>query len=284
MTSKRLKLLLIRGLGHSGTTMLDLALGAHPQIIGLGEAARILETPKSGDEHRGPSQLRGPHRFERRCTCGAIAAECPIWGPQLDWLLLHDHMPMQEKVKRLLKGSPHDGGAVWHVDSYQDDLEMTRLSEAMFDIRIIHLVRDVRSWVHSRARAARKSGLRWPAMRQLARWWRVNAKFERSFWQSPYPVFHLGYEEFALQPQRSLELLCAWLSIDFQEAMLAPGQNSSSHILAGNRVRFDAERSRTIAYDGAWLGAPAPTAADLGLLLPNVARMNRRLVYSNGLL
>ncbi|MEL0265555.1 MAG: sulfotransferase, partial [Synechococcus sp.] len=37
MSSKRLKLLLIRGLGHSGTTMLDLGLGAHPQIIGLGE-------------------------------------------------------------------------------------------------------------------------------------------------------------------------------------------------------------------------------------------------------
>ena len=54
-----------------------------------------------------------------------------------------------------------------------------------------------------------------------------------------------------LQPQRSLELLSTWLSIDFQEAMLAPGQNSISHILAGNRVRFDAERSRTIAYDGA---------------------------------
>ena len=235
MSSKRLKLLLIRGLGHSGTTMLDLALGAHPQIIGLGEAARILATPKPGDEHRGPSQLRGAHRFERRCTCGVVAAECPIWGPQLEWLRLHDQMPMQEKVLRLLKGSPHDGGAVWHVDSYQDDLEMTRLPEAMFDIRIIHLVRDVRSWVHSRARAGRKSGLRWPALPQLARWWRVNAKFERSFRQSPYPVFHLGYEEFALQPQSSLELLSTWLSIDFQEAMLAPGQNSSSHILAGNR-------------------------------------------------
>ena len=48
MSSKRLKLLLIRGLGHSGTTMLDLALGAHPQIIGLGEAARILATPQAG--------------------------------------------------------------------------------------------------------------------------------------------------------------------------------------------------------------------------------------------
>ena len=191
---------------------------------------------------------------------------------------------MQEKVQQLLEGSPHGGEVVWHVDSYQDDLDMTHLSEAIFDIRIIHLVRDVRSWVHSRARAGRKSGLRWPAMRQLARWWRVNAKFERSFRQSPYPVFHLGYEEFALQPQRSLQLLCDWLSIDFQEAMLAPGLNSSSHILAGNRVRFDEDRSRTIAYDGAWLAAPGPTAAHFGLLLPGVARMNRRLVYSNDLL
>ena len=130
MSSKRLKLLLIRGLGHSGTTMLDLALGAHPQIIGLGEAARILATPRPGDEHRGPSQLRGAHRFERRCTCGVVAAECPIWGPQLEWLRLHDQAPMQEKVQRLLMDSPHAGEAVWHVDSYQDDLQMTRLPEA----------------------------------------------------------------------------------------------------------------------------------------------------------
>ena len=191
---------------------------------------------------------------------------------------------MQEKVQRLLMDSPHAGDVVWHVDSYQDDLEMTQLPEAMFDIRIIHLVRDVRSWVHSRAQSGRKAGQRWSAARQLARWWRVNAKFERAFRQSPYPVFRLGYEEFALQPQRSLQLVCAWLSIQFKDVMLAPGLNSSSHILAGNRVRFDADRSRTIAYDGAWLAAPAPTAAHLGLLLPGVARMNHRLVYSNDLL
>ena len=80
----RRRLLLIRGLGHSGTTILDLALGAHPQLVGLGEAARILERPAAGDEHRGPAQLRGDLRFERRCTCGAVAAECPVWGPLLE--------------------------------------------------------------------------------------------------------------------------------------------------------------------------------------------------------
>ncbi|WP_370523173.1 hypothetical protein [Synechococcus sp. A15-60] len=54
----RPRLLLIRGLGHSGTTILDLALGAYPQLVGLGETARILERPAAGEEHRGLAQLR----------------------------------------------------------------------------------------------------------------------------------------------------------------------------------------------------------------------------------
>ena len=35
-------LLLIRGLGHSGSTLLDLVLGGHPSIIGVGEASGVL--------------------------------------------------------------------------------------------------------------------------------------------------------------------------------------------------------------------------------------------------
>ena len=58
--------------------ILDLALGAHPQVMGLGEAARILEMPKPGEETQGPAMLRESHRYERlhlvrscRCTYGA---------------------------------------------------------------------------------------------------------------------------------------------------------------------------------------------------------------------
>ena len=54
----RPKLLLIRGLGHSGTTILDLALGANPDVMGLGEAARLLRPPEITDAHDGPYRLR----------------------------------------------------------------------------------------------------------------------------------------------------------------------------------------------------------------------------------
>ena len=65
-------LLLIRGLGHSGSTILDLALGAHPQLIGLGEAVRVLERPRLGEEHKG------------RSNCGVISAS-NVAAPVVSW-------------------------------------------------------------------------------------------------------------------------------------------------------------------------------------------------------
>lgn len=55
------KLLLIRGLGNSGTIILDLVLVAHPQMIGLWEALRILRTPLPGEERRAPARLRAEY-------------------------------------------------------------------------------------------------------------------------------------------------------------------------------------------------------------------------------
>ncbi len=123
------KLLLIRGLGHSGTTLLDLVLVAHPQIIGLGESIRILRTPLPGEQQRGPARLRAELRHQRLCTCGCTAASCPIWGPLLEWLPAHDHLPLAEKLRQLLSGVDQNvnqlGDVIeWVVESYQDDLEI----------------------------------------------------------------------------------------------------------------------------------------------------------------
>lgn len=272
------RLLLIRGLGHSGTTILDLALGAHPAITGLGEAVRLLETPAAGDAHRGPAQLRGPLRFERACTCGAVAAACPVWGPVLDWLPANDHRPLLEKLHHLLDAlAPAEHS--WVVESYQDDRHLPLLRDPSLEIRVIHLTRDVRSWVHSRARDGRRQGHWLPGLAPLLRWWRLSARHAALFEECGKPVFRLGYEELALAPEASLRRLCHWLELDFDPAMLQPVLHSGSHILAGNRVRFDVEKGRAIHYDADWMGMGAGVA-QLALLWPPLARLNRRLVYS----
>lgn len=277
-------LLLIRGLGHSGSTILDLALGAHPQLIGLGEAVRVLERPRLGEEHKGPQQLRGDLRFERRCTCGELAAECPVWGPLLGWLPDHDDRPLAEKFNRLIEHltatSPR-----WLVESFQADEQLLDSSALGRPVRVIQLTRDVRSWVHSESlrgleRHGRGGTVGW---RSMLRWWRINRRWERRLNHSGCELFRLGYEELALAPELALRELCAWLEVGFDSAMLQPGLNSSSHIVSGNRMRFDPGQSQAIRYDAAWLSSSA-LSLRFAPLIPSVARLNRRLVYSNGLL
>ena len=277
-------LLLIRGLGHSGSTILDLALGAHPQLIGLGEAVRVLERPRLGEEHKGPQQLRGDLRFERRCTCGELAGDCPVWGPLLAWLPAHDDRPLAEKFNRLIEPltatSPR-----WLVESFQADEQLLEAQSLGRPVRVIQLTRDVRSWVHSESRRGverhgRGGTVGW---RSMLRWWRINRRWEQRLNRSGCAVFRLGYEELALAPEQALRQLCAWLEVGFDPAMLQPGLNSSSHIVSGNRMRFDPRQSQAIRYDAAWLSSAA-LSLRLAPLLPAVARLNRRLVYSNGLL
>jgi uncharacterized protein (DUF2237 family) len=278
------KLLLIRGLGHSGTTILDLALGAHPQMVGLGEAARILERPSPSDAHRGPAQLRGDLRFERRCTCGEVAADCPVWGPVLAWLPEHDDCSLAVKMKRLIAALERahvleSSSTSWVIDSYQGDFTLPFEQESDLEIRVIHLTRDLRSWVHSRARSGREEGRWLPGLKPMLRWCWMNARHERLLQRCPHPVLRLGYEQLALDPEASLRRICTWLGLEMSEQMLQPGHFSTSHVLSGNRMRFDAKRSAAIRYDASWMAAPTGLG-QAALAVPWVAALNRRLVYS----
>ena len=277
------KVLLIRGLGHSGTTILDLALGAHPQITGLGEAVRLLEKPAPQDGHRGPAQLRGDLRYQRQCTCGLVADACPVWGPMLRWLPDHDDQPLPQKLKRLISELELPGvlsaQESWVVDSYQDDFVLPFLEDPSLEIRVIHLTRDVRSWVHSRSRDGRQRGRWLPGLQPLLRWWRLSARHERQLKRCGKPVFRLGYEELALRPEQSLRRVCDWLGLDFAPEMLAPVAQSGSHILSGNRMRFDVKKGGAIQYDADWM-SKGSGLAQIAMLLKPLSSLNRRLVYS----
>ena len=284
MVKSRPKLLLIRGLGHSGTTILDLALGANPNVTGLGEAARLLLPPRRSDAHDGPYQLRNNLRFKRLCSCGSVAADCSIWGEYLEWLCLNDDCSMDEKVLKLLSSGDHLGDDNWYVDSYQDDLSMVHLPSELFDLRVIHLVRDIRSWLPGRVRSDRGKGKHFSSFRNALRWIYVNKKFSNVFRRSGMPVLRVGYEELALRPEITLRLICEWLGLDFSAQMLSPGAYSKSHILLGNRVRWQGDRNQKIAYDGSWLACNKPSFSSLVFSVPLVAKMHRSLVYSNNLL
>jgi hypothetical protein len=66
----RLPLVYILSNGRSGTTLLDLLLGAHPRVWTVGEVQNL------------PWEMRYPRA---PCGCGNPVQESPFWAP-----ILHD--------------------------------------------------------------------------------------------------------------------------------------------------------------------------------------------------
>jgi hypothetical protein len=97
-TETPVKILKIMGLGRSGSTILDIVLGNHPQIESVGEVGSLIRSGWVSQE-----SLRGidPKRLRRPlCTCGkrldipnidTPAEACPFWSAvRREWVARAD--------------------------------------------------------------------------------------------------------------------------------------------------------------------------------------------------
>lgn len=264
----RKSVLLVVGAPHSGTTILDAALGVSPQVVGVGEAVRL--TSGVNTDH-----LEG-EGGRRICTCGMPAIECPVWSEVLPHLspdiTVRSHFPFVDRAARDLSSDVR-----YVLDSSPNAAEHAEeLSE--YDVRVIQVTRDVRSWVASRRK--RKADT---LVSAYVTWWRNVTRVEAEVTRLALPRFRLGYEELALRPRETLTLLCDWLGVPFDEAMLAPFGNTGSHIITGNGSIRKRTLAAKIRYDGSWLAAGEYPLAS-ALLTGCCAHLNQRLVYANGVL
>lgn len=264
------KIILIAGIGHSGSTLLDRVLGCHPRIVGLGEVSKVLRTPLA--------ELREGRYRQSDCSCGALASECPFWSDFLDWLEANHRLSLEEKYTRLLLHFRQQFGSdILLLDSSKTVRPYQAWLHHQHELRAIFLARDIRSWVYSRLTGhdARDKG---GTLRLAARWWRGMRRTERFLDRHGIPRFQLGYEELAIQPERMLARLCDWLGLELDPAMLTPA-NTGSHIIRGNRTHRDTSRRSAIRYDARWMRS-SRLMLQSPLLLP-LAALNRRLVYAN---
>ena len=236
----------------------------------------------------------------QRCSCGDTLKGCPFWGPFC--ALFQDRAPASRRARYelLLEAfRGHFGGGRVLVDSSKS-LETVRAWTEVVgrdDVRVLYLVRDVRSWTISMIDLSRRNGefrikdliskFGLGAPRKIAgrsrfnrfrQWYRGNREIDRFLAGSGIPRFQLGYEELCLHPNRLVESLCRFLGVPPTRTMLSI-ERSGSHIVLGNRMKEDAEKRRGILYDVRWLLRDEwllPSA-----LLPHVMRYNARQVYRN---
>jgi hypothetical protein len=259
------KTILIIGIGHSGSTILDMALGCHPDVVGLGEVSKVLRTPLN----------EYATRYEKgRCSCGEVSRDCGFWSGFLDWLEKNPNQRVEKKYEELIRYfQSRYGSKTVLLDSSKTVRPYMAHLNRNHDVRVIFLVRDIRSWVHSR-HTREGQGL----LRLVFRWWRGNHRTERFIRRHGLQMMLLGYEELAIYPREMLEKVCNFLEIGFKEEMLRPAA-SQSHIIRGNTARVDKEKVAEIRYDARWM-----TSTRLMLqafLFWPFLTANRRWVYSN---
>ncbi|MEA3448825.1 MAG: hypothetical protein U9Q98_10355 [Bacteroidota bacterium] len=259
LTKMGSKIVYIAGLGHSGSTILDMSLGTLPGVVGLGELKSIMDE-RSRDRH-----------FTSVCSCGKHAKDCVVWKEVHGVLKgLNSDSEKLEAMLELLKRN--FGDCVTMVDSSKNSYAYLKYLSEKHDLKVIYLTRDVRSWSYTRHLATRK-----PVVYYFLRWYLENLKLRLRIKKMGIKPWYVGYEEMALYPEHVLPTIAKHLGLEYSESMLSLDE-TNSHIISGNVARVDKIKRLNWKYDARWM--VSRRIMFLSPLFLLVQKMNRKLVYS----
>ena len=262
----------ILGYGRSGSTILDIVLGSHPEIQSVGEL-----------------DLLSREWEERCCSCGMTYEACPLWsrvrastleaiGPhsigerekilrcvedlRVFPLLLANAIPQRRAldyrrlVREELASIARIGGKATILDSSKCAREAAGRALAMSRIagvrvKMIHLVRDGRAvlWSVKRGDNVRlgegcgedAAAFSWPTVRALGGWMLANAIALLTALVSPRgSVLQVRYEDLVREPRRELMRIGRFLERDLSAIAdrIERGETfAAGHNTGGNRAR-----------------------------------------------
>ena len=203
------KVCFVGGAGHSGSTLLGIALGSHPSVFYAGEARKSLFL---GDE-RKPLRKR---------VCKVCGPECPVWG----------HLDRREG-EDLYEALSRRTGRPIVVDSTKlpawIEEQTTIVVSRGVAVHLIYLARDGRAVLASQLRkypdvSAHEHAQRW--VKRIAETDALVARF-------PGGVSQVRYEDFATRPEEILRTLAGALGLEWDPQIMDPW-HTEQHPLGGN--------------------------------------------------
>lgn len=255
----------IAGYGHSGSTLLNILLGQHPDLMGAGELFR----------------LPAAWAAEEFCSCGEPLTRCPVWREIVHrWRRSTDDEPvstygrLQTSFEGWLPRGRAGDSSAWRAYAEQtvslfqairdvtgrdvivDSSKLPARARALarmpgIDLRILHLVRDGRGVAWSlRRRLARdpRAGIQTEKQaRSVLRtgivWMATNLATEHVARRLPVgQALRLGYEELVGDTDAVLARIGTTVEVDLArvaEALAARAPLEVGHVMAGNRLRMD---------------------------------------------
>ncbi|NQV49071.1 MAG: sulfotransferase [Candidatus Marinimicrobia bacterium] len=244
---KKIKLVYIVSLGHSGSTLLDVLLNQHSKIQSVGEVMFYDEW------------VRNDHL----CSCGKPLKQCPFWlGAAVensDPIGDIDHPDYGDRSFTLLQGVANSSGVNVVVDSSKSLQRLKKLkSDPRLDVIPIHLVRNgyavVNALRYSHDRPGTSGELKTrptPIYKGILRWVSRNRSIEKYLATlKPDEYALIRYEDLCRQPELALQKICKLAGLDFEGSMLTPSVEHI-HNIGGSRWRY-AHKPIEIKLDEKW--------------------------------
>jgi len=261
----------IAGLSHSGSTILGIALGSTEGAVSVGEV---------------DATIRRLDQPQHSCTCGAAATDCLVWAPVFANEQLRTTREFGAGYQALYDSLAADLKPRLIVDTSKDPAALDALAALQHSsaagapgarLKVVFLLKDPRSYFVSHYRqwlSASRSAANSPdAARRLRHksrrartfagelliaslnWWWGNRRILHKLRAGGHDYIVLSYEEMVLNSARAEARLSEFLglSIRLQDYTVRPEQQ---HILRGNHLRHDSERSSRLRYDYRWFHDP----------------------------
>lgn len=229
------------GKGHSGSTILNLVLGRHPQIVSLGEVSTTLNNLEETNN---------------LCTCGKNKKGCPIWSKVL---ALDINITITEKYQKLIEiVKEYYGQDAIIADSSKSLKSLKALDENFVkrNFYMLFLLKDIRSYLLSMIDLKEKHNKEKVKTRDIFRfildWYYGNRKIKNYLRNKSLPHFQIGYEDFALNTPIVLKELTSNLFISYNNKSFDSKSQDKIHIMHGNAMRHDNEKNQEIKYDYRW--------------------------------
>lgn len=268
-----IKVIYILGLGHSGSTLLDLILGSHSQIESVGEIKQFGKYWQTFSDNSVKLEKKD------RCTCGVHVHECEYWNKVKHEMEANckefNTLPDFDNKEQynlnnycLLKAILKVTGKKIICDSSKNPLRLESfLKSDLFEVFIIHLVRDSRavaySWARKGVRAGKAKEPQYNYYKVLKTWRRFNKNSYLQF-SSLSNYFFLKYENLANNPQKIVSEILERNNLEFESDQLQFWK-FKHHNIYGNRIRTRGEQE--IKIDGSYLEYLTPQEWWLGTLM-----------------
>jgi Sulfotransferase family len=281
-----LKVIFIAGASHSGSTLLDLMLNAHPEIVSAGELkqlGRYARLQKGGREVTKRNKPK-PEPSTAKCTCGAPTVwGCPFWsrvsgltegasGRTIADLNVEDYaeaLSFATDNVVLFRAIATAAGKRHVVDSskHRGRLKLLLQNPAL-DVFPVFLLRNPQGQICSSLKSLsprenpRKK--RPSLVQSILTYVQTNREIRRLLDGRPHAVVH--YEELVHNPERTLRALMQQLGLGFHPGQLDWAAHER-HNVGGNHARW--RQTSELQLDERWrevLTLPQKIAIQLGTL------------------